>query len=116
MRFFANTSDGSSVASDWLENRVRTRVLFNATEGAFEGDKKQDVRIVPDNVKFYDEDGYAGNGFKGANVAEGTGDEFVANPTAQGKTFLGWVTEAGKTALGNKTVTTAAGAAACPGP
>ncbi|MCU6786254.1 S-layer homology domain-containing protein [Aedoeadaptatus acetigenes] len=108
MRFLANTSDGSSVPSDWLENRVKARVLFNATEGAFEEDKKQDVRIVPDNVKFYEEDGYKANGFTGANVAAGTGDEFPANPTATGKTFLGWVTEAGKTALGNKTVTTAA--------
>ncbi|MBS6721111.1 MAG: InlB B-repeat-containing protein, partial [Peptoniphilus harei] len=108
MRFFANTSDGSSVASDWLENRVRTRVLFNATEGAFEGDKKQDVRIVPDNVKFYDQDGYTANGFEGANVEADTGDAFVKDPKAAGKTFLGWVTEAGKTALGDKTVTTAA--------
>ncbi|MDU5443054.1 MAG: InlB B-repeat-containing protein, partial [Finegoldia magna] len=108
MRFFVNTSDGSSIASDWLENRVRARVLFNATEGAFEAGKKQDVRIVPDNVKFYDEEGYKANGFEGANVAEKTGDKFVANPTAEGKTFLGWVTEAGKTALGNKTVTTKA--------
>ena len=108
MRFLANTSDGSSVASDWLENRVKARVLFNATDGAFEGDKKQDVRIVPDNVKFYDEEGYKANGFTGEGVQAGTGDEFVANPTAEGKTFLGWVTEAGKTALKNKTVTTAA--------
>ncbi|MDU7330812.1 MAG: InlB B-repeat-containing protein, partial [Finegoldia magna] len=107
MRFFANTSDGSSVASDWLEVRVKTRVLFNATEGAFKGDKKQDVRIVPDNVKFYDEDGYKANGFKGEGVQAGTGDEFVVNPTAQGKTFLGWVTEAGLTELGNNAVTTA---------
>ena len=107
MRFLANTSDGSSVPSDWLENRVKARVLFNATDGAFEGNKKQDVRIVPDNVKFYEEDGYKANGFEGANVAENTGDKFAANPTAQGKTFLGWVTEAGKTKLG-KTVTTAA--------
>ncbi|MFR4554215.1 MAG: InlB B-repeat-containing protein, partial [Peptoniphilus sp.] len=108
MRFFVNTSDGSSIASDWLENRVRARVLFNTTDGAFDGGKKQDVRIVPDNVKFYDEDGYKANGFEGANVAEKTGDKFVANPTAEGKTFLGWVTEAGKTALGNKTVITKA--------
>ena len=107
MRFLANTSDGSSVPSDWLEVRVKTRVLFDTTDGAFEGGKKKDVRIVPDNVKFFDEKGYKANGFTGKNVAENTGDEFVANPTAQGKTFLGWVTEAGKTALGNKTVTTA---------
>ncbi|MDU4732532.1 Rib/alpha-like domain-containing protein, partial [Finegoldia magna] len=106
MRFFANTSDGSSVASDWLENRVRARVLFNATEGTFEGNKKQDVRIVPDNVKFYDQDGYAANGFTGEGANTETGDKFVANPTAEGKTFLGWVTEAGKTELGN-TITTA---------
>lgn len=108
MRFLANTSDGSSVPSDWLENRVKTRVLFNATEGAFEGDKNQDVRIVPDNEKFYDEDGYKANGFTGEGVQAGTGDAFPANPKATGKTFLGWVTEAGKTKLGNKTVTTAA--------
>lgn len=85
MRFFANTSDGSSVASDWLENRVRARVLFNATEGAFEGGKKQDVRIVPDNVLFYDQDGYKANGFTGEGANTETGDEFVANPTAEGK-------------------------------
>ncbi|MBS6525974.1 MAG: InlB B-repeat-containing protein, partial [Peptoniphilaceae bacterium] len=108
MRFLANTSDGSSVPSDWLENRVKARVLFNATEGAFEGDKKQDVRIVPDNVKFYEETGYKANGFTGEGVKTGTGDEFPVDPKATGKTFLGWVTEAGKTALGDKTVTTAA--------
>ncbi|MDU1214090.1 InlB B-repeat-containing protein, partial [Finegoldia magna] len=109
MRFFANTSDGSSVASDWLENRVRTRVLFNATEGAWTKDDKeikQDVRIVPDNVKFYDQDGYKANGFTGEGANTETGDKFVANPKAEGKTFLGWVTEAGKTELGN-TITTA---------
>ena len=100
MRFLANTSDGSSIPSDWLENRVKARVLFNATEGAFEGDKTQDVRIVPDNEKFYDEDGYKANGFTGEGVKAGTGDEFPANPTATGKTFLGWVTEAGLTKLG----------------
>ncbi|MDU5467855.1 MAG: InlB B-repeat-containing protein, partial [Peptoniphilus harei] len=108
MRFLANTSDGSSVASDWLENRVRARVLFNTTDGEFDGGKKQDVRIVPDNVKFYEEDGYKANGFTGDNVAENTGDKFPEAPKAEGKTFLGWVTEAGKTALGNKTVTTKA--------
>ena len=107
MRFLANTSDGSSVPSDWLENRVKARVLFNATEGAFEGDKKQEVKIVPDNVNFYEEDGYTANGFTGANVQADTGDAFPDDPTAEGKTFLGWVTEAGKTALGNKTITTA---------
>ena len=108
MRFLANTSDGSSVPSDWLENRVKARVLFDATEGEFEGAKKQEVKIVPDNVKFYEEEGYKANGFEGTNVAPNTGDKFPTAPTAEGKTFLGWVTEAGKTALGNKTVTTAA--------
>ena len=106
MRFLANTSDGSSIPSDWLENRVKARVLFDATEGEFEGAKKQEVKIVPDNVKFYEEEGYKVNGFTGANVAAGTGDTFPTVPKATGKTFLGWVTEAGKTELGN-TVTTA---------
>lgn len=59
-------------------------------------------------MKYASDAGYVANGFKGANVAEGTGDLFAENPTAEGKTFLGWVTEEGKTALGNKTVTTAA--------
>lgn len=71
MRLLFNTSDGSSIPTDWMEQRVKTRVLFDATEGSFAENKKQDVRIVPDNVKFYDEDGYKANGFKGANVAEG---------------------------------------------
>ena len=108
MRLMSTASDGSSIPSDWLETRVKTRVLFDATDGTFAENKKQEVKIVPDNVKFYDEDGYKANGFTGEGVQAGTGDEFVKNPTAEGKTFLGWVTEAGKTALGNKTVTTAA--------
>ncbi|MFR2891303.1 InlB B-repeat-containing protein, partial [Peptoniphilus grossensis] len=111
MRFLANTSDGSSVASDWLENRVKARVLFDATDGAWtvNGEEvKKEVKIVPDNVKFYEEEGYKANGFEGANVAKDTGDKFPEAPKAEGKVLLGWVTEAGKTALGNKTVTTAA--------
>ena len=108
MRLLFNTSDGSSIPSDWMEERVKTRVLFNTTDGEFEGGKKQDVRIVPDNVRYASDAGYVANGFTGANVQAGTGDGFADAPTAEGKTFLGWVTEAGKTALGNKTVTTAA--------
>ena len=100
MRLMVNTSDGSSIPSDWLETKVKTRVLFDATEGNFAENKKQEVKIVPDNVKFYDEDGYTVNGFTGANVAAGTGDKFPTAPTATGKTFLGWVTEAGLTKLG----------------
>lgn len=100
MRLMSTASDGSSIPSDWLESRVKTRVLFNATDGAFEGDKKQDVKIVPDNVKFYEEDSYEANGFEGANVAENTGDKFPGEPKLEGKSFLGWVTEAGLTKLG----------------
>ncbi|MDU1023506.1 MAG: InlB B-repeat-containing protein, partial [Peptoniphilus harei] len=106
-KLYFNASDGSSLGSELVETRVRTRVLFDATDGAFEGDKKKEVKIVPDNVKYLDDDGYVASGFTGDNVQAGTGDEFATAPTAQGKTFLGWVTEAGKTKLGNKTVTTA---------
>lgn len=107
MRLLTNTSDGSSLPSNWMETRVKTRVLFNTTDGAFADASKQAVKIVPDNEKFLDETGYTANGFTGANVATNTGDAFPENPTAAGKTFLGWVTEEGKTTLGS-TITTAA--------
>lgn len=109
MRFLANTSDGSSVPSDWLETRVKARVLFDATEGELTNEKsekvKKEVKIVPDNVKFYGEEGYKANGFEGDYVAKDTGDKFPQSPTAEGKSFIGWVTEQGLTKLGiNKTV------------
>uniref|UniRef100_UPI00288AF72B InlB B-repeat-containing protein n=2 Tax=Bacteria TaxID=2 RepID=UPI00288AF72B len=104
MRLLVNASDGSSLPSDWLEVKVKTRVLFNTTEGKFEDGSNQSVRVVPDNIKFSDQEGYVANGFTGANVKVGTGDEFVANPTAEGKTFLGWVTAEGKAKLGKTIV------------
>lgn len=109
MRFLANTSDGSSVPSDWLETRVKARVLFDATEGELTNEKsekvKKEVKIVPDNVKFYGEEGYKANGFEGDDVAKDTGDKFPQSPTAEGKSFIGWVTEQGLTKLGiDKTV------------
>ncbi|MDD7766436.1 MULTISPECIES: Rib/alpha-like domain-containing protein [Anaerococcus] len=104
MRLIINASDGSSIPSDWLEVRVKTRVLFDATDGAFDNGTKQSVKVVPDNVKFFGDEGYAPNGFTGANVKAGTGDEFVAKPTAEGKTFLGWATAEGKAKLGKTIV------------
>ncbi|MDU5998076.1 MAG: Rib/alpha-like domain-containing protein, partial [Finegoldia magna] len=107
MRLIINASDGSSLPSDWLEVRVKTRVLFDATDGAFDDGTKQSVKVVPDNLKFFGDEGYAPNGFEGATVKANTGDEFVKAPTAEGKTFLGWVTEAGKDELGATTVKSA---------
>ena len=104
MRLIINASDGSSIPSDWLEVRVKTRVLFDATDGAFDNGTKQSVKVVPDNVKFLGDEGYAPNGFTGANVKTGTGDEFVSKPTAEGKTFLGWATAEGKAKLGKTIV------------
>ncbi|KXA09600.1 Rib/alpha-like domain-containing protein, partial [Finegoldia magna] len=106
MKLYFNASDGSSLPTEIVESRVRTRVLFDTTDGKFADASTKSVRIAPDNVKYADDQGYVANGFTGANVAEKTGDSFAENPTAEGKTFLGWVTEAGKTALG-KTITTA---------
>ncbi|WP_311376849.1 InlB B-repeat-containing protein, partial [Anaerococcus lactolyticus] len=107
MKFVSTASDGSSLPSDLYETRVRTRVLFDTTEGAWDDNTKKSVKIVPDNVKFYGEEGYVANGFEGANVEANTGDKFPENPKLAGKNFLGWVTEAGKQALGNKAVVTA---------
>ncbi|PVY89207.1 putative repeat protein (TIGR02543 family) [Ezakiella coagulans] len=107
MKFVSNASDGSSLPSDLYETRVRARVLFDTTEGAWTDDSKKAVKIAPDNVKFYGEDGYAANGFEGANVEANTGDKFPEAPTLAGKNFLGWVTEEGKKALGDKAVVTA---------
>ena len=104
MKLLLNASDGSSLPSNWYETRVKTRVLFDATEGQFEDASKKAVKVVPDNVKYYQEEGYTANGFTGANVKENTGDTFPTAPTAEGKTFLGWVTEEGKTELGNTIV------------
>ncbi|WP_243343286.1 Rib/alpha-like domain-containing protein, partial [Anaerococcus sp. AGMB09787] len=104
MRFYTNASDGSSLASDWLETRVKARVLFDATEGAFTDGSQTTSKVVPDNVLFRDQAGYMANGFEGTGVVEGTGDGFAENPTAAGKTFLGWVTEEGKNQLGSTTV------------
>ncbi|MDU5324554.1 MAG: InlB B-repeat-containing protein, partial [Peptoniphilus harei] len=105
-KLYFNASDGSSLSSEIVETRVRTRILFDATEGQFGDSSKKSVRIAPDNIKYADDQDYVANGFTGDNVQTGTGDAFPDNPTAEGKKFLGWVTEAGKTALG-KTITTA---------
>ncbi|MFR3064196.1 InlB B-repeat-containing protein, partial [Peptoniphilus sp.] len=107
MKFVSTASDGSSLPSDLYETRVRARVLFDTTEGQFADNTKKAVKIAPDNTKFYGEDGYAANGFEGANVEANTGDKFPEAPKLEGKNFLGWVTEAGKTALGNNAVVTA---------
>ncbi|KXB69134.1 InlB B-repeat-containing protein, partial [Peptostreptococcus anaerobius] len=107
MKFVSTASDGSSLPSDLLETRVRARVLFDTTDGEFADKTKKAVKIAPDNTKFYGEDGYVANGFEGANVKEGTGDKFPEAPTLAGKNFLGWVTEDGKKALGDKAVVTA---------
>ena len=107
MKFVSTASDGSSLPSDLLETRVRARVLFDANTGKLADGKDKEVRIVPDNTKFYGEDGYVANGFEGANVEVNTGDKFPEAPTLAGKHFLGWVTEAGKTKLGDKAVVTA---------
>ena len=104
MKFVSTASDGSSLPSDLYETRVRARVLFDTTEGQFADNTKKSVKIVPDNTKFYGEEGYAPNGFEGANVEANTGDKFPEAPTLAGKNFLGWVTEAGKKALGGKAV------------
>ena len=108
MKLLLNASDGSSLPSNWYETRVKTRVLFEATEGQFEDTSKKAVKVVPDNVKYYQDEGYTANGFTGANVKENTGDTFPAAPTATGKTFLGWATKAGYEALGSKSVVTSA--------
>ena len=107
MKFVSTASDGSSLPSDLYETRVRARVLFDTTDGQFADNTKKAVKIVPDNVKFYGEKGYTANGFEGDNVEANTGDKFPEDPTLAGKTFLGWVTEEGKKALGNTVVTTA---------
>ena len=108
MKFVSNASDGSSLPSDLLETRVRARVLFDANTGQWDDGSKKAVKIVPDNINFYGEEGYKANGFEGANVEAGTGDSFPDAPKLDGKTFLGWVTEEGKTKLANAVVTTAA--------
>ena len=108
MKFVSNASDGSSLPSDLFESRVRARILFDTTEGAWEDNSKKSVRIVPDNLKFYGDEGYVANGFEGANVEVGTGDKFPDAPKATGnKTFLGWVTAEGKKALNDKTTVSA---------
>ena len=110
MKFVSTASDGSSLPSDLYETRVRTRVLFDANTGKLtEAGNQVDkvVKIAPDNTKFYGEVGYVANGFEGANVEANTGDKFPEDPKLDGKNFLGWVTEAGKQALGNKAVVTA---------
>ncbi|MDQ0274778.1 putative repeat protein (TIGR02543 family), partial [Peptoniphilus koenoeneniae] len=107
MKFVSTASDGSSLPSDLYETRVRARVLFDTTDGQFADNTKKAVKIVPDNVKFYGEKGYTANGFEGDNVEANTGDKFPDAPKSGTKTFLGWVTEEGKKALGNAVVTTA---------
>ena len=117
MRILVSNSDGSSIPSDWYETRVRTRVLFDANKDfnwnieATSIDST--VKIVPDNEKFLDEDGYTANGFseaKGAYLKDADGEklqgkdlelrQWPANPkpftsTKDGKTykFLGWSTK-----------------------
>ena len=108
MRLIFNASNGSSIPSDWYDTRVKTRVLFDTTDGQFADASKKVVKIAPDNVKYAQEDGYVANGFTGDNVKEGTGDAFPEAPTADGKTFLGWATKAGYEALGSKPVVTSA--------
>ena len=103
MKFVSTASDGSSLPSDLLETRVRARVLFDTTEGQFADNTKKVVKIVPDNVKFYGEDGYKANGFEGDNVEANTGDKFPEAPKSGTKNFLGWVTAEGKNTLNNKT-------------
>ena len=110
MKFVSTASDGSSLPSDLYETRVRARVLFDANTGKLTDDGKQVdkvVKIVPDNVKFRYQEGYKASGFEGENVNTNTGDKFPEAPKLQGKNFLGWVTEAGKYALGDKAVVTA---------
>ncbi|MDU5809108.1 MAG: adhesin [Finegoldia magna] len=107
MKFVSTASDGSSLPSDLYETRVRARVLFDANTGKFADGGVKEVKIAPDNVNFLDQEDYKPNGFVGANVKAGTGDEFADAPTLEGKNFLGWVTEAGKKALGDKAVVTA---------
>ena len=107
MKFVSTASDGSSLPSDLYETRVRARVLFDANTGKLADGKDKVVKIAPDNTKFYGEDGYTANGFEGANVKKDTGDKFPEAPTLEGKNFLGWVTEDGKKALGDKAVVTA---------
>ncbi|EFK94766.1 Gram-positive signal peptide protein, YSIRK family, partial [Finegoldia magna ACS-171-V-Col3] len=107
-KLYFNASDGSSLGSEIVETRVRTRILFDATEGQFGDSSKKSVRIAPDNIKYADDQDYVANGFTGANVQAGTGDGFADVPTAEGKTFLGWVTEEGKKELGATTVKSAA--------
>ena len=103
MKFVSTASDGSSLPSDLLETRVRARVLFDANTGQWDGGTKKEVKIVPDNINFYGEKDYKANGFEGANADTNTGDKFPQAPTLDGKTFLGWVTEAGKNSLGSNT-------------
>ena len=103
-KLYFNASDGSSLGSEIVETRVRTRVLFDTTEGQFADASKKSVKIVPDNVKYCDDQVYVPSGFTGDNVQAGTGDSFAENPTAAGKSFLGWVTEEGKTELKATTV------------
>lgn len=107
MKFVSTASDGSSLPSDLLETRVRARVLFDANTGKLADGKDKVVKIAPDNINFFDQKDYKPNGFEGANVKKDTGDKFPEAPKLEGKNFLGWVTEAGKTALGNKAVVTA---------
>ena len=107
MKFVSTASDGSSLPSDLLETRVRARVLFDANTGKLADGKDKVVKIAPDNVNFLDQEDYKPNGFEGANVKEGTGDKFPEAPKLAEKNFLGWVTEEGKKALGNKAVVTA---------
>ena len=108
MKFVSTASDGSSLPSDLIETRVRARVLFDATDGKWSDNTTKAVKIVPDNVKFYGEEGYKANGFEGEGADTNTGDKFPEAPKLQGKNFLGWVTEKGKEALNNQTTVTTA--------
>lgn len=85
MKLYFNASDGSSLPTEIVESRVRTRVLFDTTDGHFDDASTKSIRIAPDNVKYLEDAGYTANGFTGSNVAEGTGDKFAENPTAEGK-------------------------------
>lgn len=114
MRLLVNNSDGSSIPSDWLETRVRTRVLFDLNKDlnwTVESNGADSiVKIVPDHEKFIDEEGYMPNGFStdsGAVLTDADGNKLTGKdreyrtwPKAPAKMehenktykFLGWAT------------------------
>lgn len=111
---FANTTS-SSLLSDWKVERVRTRVLFNLNKDLdfdyVTHETDSIVKIVPDNEKYYQEEGYKANGFSeksGAKLVDDSGiplvdddlavrqwpdkpEDFEKNGTTYA--FMGWATE-----------------------